>query len=536
MPVPEAADSAAPLEPDDESPTDESPADATPSDQTSSETPPSEMPGGAAPVDATPGRQAPWGGLPGVLTQRIRPAWRLPLLTYLACQLIYLFWWAAFYPGLMSYDSVTYLLHVTTGPWIDNHSVVYDSMVWLSLHATGGLGALTLAQTIAMSAALAYTVAALRRLGAPGRWIAVAALIVAALPATGTFMVFVWKDVPFSICASLLVPTVAQLLSVRRRPAWQHDPRVNRLITAIGLELLGMCLFRLNGFIVVAIAAVGLVLLLPGLRARIAAAAGAAICLTFLLNLVVYPAVGIQRTPTWLTYANSYADIAVAYADRPSTFTRADKQLMKEVAPLTSWAKSGNCYDSDWTTNISGFSSRTEKVSGQLVSLWLRVLRRTPDLVAGARICRGSIAWSIFPGPLKLDGRTLIALLTAPASNYQRVQGNPYSSAVRSQPLTRSAHKLAAFLWGVSRTPQLEWLLWRGATWCYISYLALWTFARRRRNWEILSLGAILVAQQLGIIVDNPSQLFRYMASPILIGIVLLPLLFVPRPTSPDKA
>jgi hypothetical protein len=530
MPVQDTADSAAPMEPDDEPP-----ADGTRSGQTSAGTPPSEMPGGAAPVDAAPVRQAPWGGLTGLLTRRIRPTWRLPLLTYLVCQLIYLCWWAAFYPALMSYDSVTYLLHVTTGPWVDDHSVVYDSMVWLSLHATGGLGALTFAQTIAMSAALAYTVAALRRLGAPGRWVAVAAVIVAALPPTGTFIVFVWKDVPFSICASLLVPTVAQLLWVRRRPAWRHDPRVNRLITAVGLELLGMCLFRLNGFIVVAIAAVGFSLFLPGVRVRIAAAAGAAICLTFILNLVVYPAVGIQRTPAWLTYANSYADIAVAYADRPSTFTRADKQLMKEVAPLTSWAKSGNCYDSDWTTNISGFTSRTGKVSGQLVSLWLRVLRRTPELVIGARICRGSIAWSIFPGPLKLDGRTRIAPLAAAASNYLRVQGNPYSSAIRPHPLARPAHKLAAFLWGVSRTPQLEWLLWRGATWCYLSYLALWTFARRRRNWEILSLGVILVAQQLGIIADNPAQLFRYMASPILIGIVLLPLLFVPKPASPDK-
>ncbi len=39
-----------------------------------------------------------------------------------------------FYPAIVSYDSVFYaLLHVTTGPWVDNHSVLYDSMVWLSL-------------------------------------------------------------------------------------------------------------------------------------------------------------------------------------------------------------------------------------------------------------------------------------------------------------------------------------------------------------------------------------------------------------------
>ncbi len=490
----------------------------------------------AAPQDPelTPQEQpGPPGGWRAAVAARIRPAWRLPLLTYLVCQAIYLFWWAAFYPGLMSFDSVTYLIHVTTGPWVDNHSVIYDSLVWLSLHATGGLGALTLAQTVAMAATLAYTVASLRRLGASGRWTAVAAVVVAALPSTGTFIVFVWKDVPFSICASLLAATSARLAAASRAPGWRQDPRTGRLIMVAGLELLGLGLFRLNGFIMVALAGIVLALLLRGLRRWIAVTTGVALGLTFLLNLVVYPAAGIQRTPAWLTYANSYADLAVAYRDQPTIFTAADKRLLAQVAPLTEWRSSGNCYDSDWTTNLPAFKTRAQPVSGQLVALWLRILRRSPSLILGARICRGSIAWSIFPGPARLDGRTLIAKLTLRAVNFPRLAGNPYAAAVRPRPLARPVHQLAALLWSVSRTPQLEWLLWRGATWCYLAYLALWRFARRRGNVRLLAIGAVVVAQQLGTILDNPSQLFRYMASPILIGIMLLPLLWTARPKIP---
>jgi hypothetical protein len=63
---------------------------------------------------------------------------------------------------------------------------------------------------------------------------------VAALPPTGSFVIFVWKDVPFTICAYLVVPTLAHLLSLRGRPGWQYHRRVRRLIAVLGLELLGM--------------------------------------------------------------------------------------------------------------------------------------------------------------------------------------------------------------------------------------------------------------------------------------------------------
>src|SRR5260370_19702152 len=215
------------------------------------------------PVSAGASRAARLRRLVVDMAQRPPRRWRLPLATYLACQVIFLFWWMAFYPGLMSYDSVVYVLHVTTGPWVSDHSVLYDSLVWLSLHATGGLAALTLAQTVAISAALGYTVAAFRRLGVPGTWTAVAAATVAALPSTCTFIIFIWKDVPFVICSYLIVPTVAHLVSLRGLPRWRRDRRVVWLIGALGLGMLGMMLFRLNGVLMGVVAALALVCLLP---------------------------------------------------------------------------------------------------------------------------------------------------------------------------------------------------------------------------------------------------------------------------------
>jgi hypothetical protein len=80
------------------------------------------------------------------------------------------------------------------------------------------------------------------------------------------------------------------------------------------------------------------------------------------------------------------------------------------------------------------------------------------------------------------------------------------------------------FLRLASETPQLSWLLWRGATWSYFAYLAVGAFALRRKDRALLSMAAIVLGQQLMVLTDNPTQVFRYMAAPLLIGPMLVPL------------
>jgi hypothetical protein len=86
-------------------------------------------------------------------------------------------------------------------------------------------------------------------------------------------------------------------------------------------------------------------------------------------------------------------------------------------------------------------------------------------------------------------------------------------------------HKAAAFLRSATYAPQLEWLSWRGATWCYVSYLAVGALAWVRRRGELLAVAAMVLGLQLGVLAAIPWQLFRYMAAPIIIGIMLVPLL-----------
>lgn len=443
---------------------------------------------------------------------------RLPLAVLLVTQALFSLWWAAFHPGLMSYDSISYVWHVTTGHWMANHSVAYDGLVWLSLRLTGDLWALTLAQTAAMSATLAYAAGALRDLGARPLAAGAAAVAVPVIPATGSFVVTIWKDVPFTVCAVLATATLARL--VARRTAASA--------ALLGAELCGMVVFRNNGFLFVAIAAPFIVGLLPGIRRRLLVATGTPLLVAFTLTGAVFPALGIPGAPPSLTYATAYGDIAVAFERARSSFTPRDTAVMAKVAPLSHWRGSADCHTTDPTTQRPGFAAAADAHNAELVALWGRVVRRTPALVAAARLCRGAIAWDIAAGGPTPSARTAIHGAGVPEDLFGWARWNtemrtsPYRPILSSRPLSDPLREAATAFREASRAPWLEWLLWRGAFWCYLAYAVV--LARVRRDRAAPVPAALVLGQQLGVLLANPAQLYRYMVAPMVVAVLLLAL------------
>lgn len=72
--------------------------------------------------------------------------------------------------------------------------------------------------------------------------------------------------------------------------------------------------------------------------------------------------------------------------------------------------------------------------------------------------------------------------------------------------------------------PEWDWVLWRGASWAYLSYLAVGLGAWALRNRYVLGVAAVVAGQQLAVLANISAQDFRYMASPIFIGALLVPL------------
>ena len=474
---------------------------------------------------------------------RIPVPLRFPLLVYAVLQVIYLLWWAAFYPGLMSYDSITYVREVTEHHWSSDHSVLYDSLVWLSLKGTGDLWLLTLLQTIAVSAVLAYTCVALRDLGVRARWSFTAALVVALLPSTGAFTEWIWKDSAFTI--SVLLAFAALIRLVVRVMRGREALRDRWFYWQLGLleaGFLGIALFR-NSDIVLVIAALPLMLLaLRRMRLWITALVAVATVVYLGTNFVLYPALGILKPNITSYYAFNYADIAVAYRDAPQTFTAADKAIMEKVSPLSTWrGRAGNCWDVDWTMHALNRPA-LEKNNAELETVWWRVVGRTPQLVAQGHLCRSQIAWGIFPGPAASAGNTQISNPAIPANLFHQadpgraMHNSPYRPVLKTRPLSYRLHTVAKWAYLFSETPQTQWLVWRGAFWTYLSYLTVGMLAYRwrrvgRRVWGI---AAIAFGAQMAVIAANPSPLARYTLPATMIGIMTVPLLTLLRRPAPQ--
>lgn len=476
----------------------------------------------------------PYASEARALIERIPPHRRLPLAAFVIPQVMLLLWWAAFYPGAMSYDSVAYVWHVTSDHWMSNHSVVYDSLVWLSLNTTGDLWALTLVQTVAMSATIAYTCVMLRDFGVRARYSLPAAAALVILPPTGSFVVFVWKDVPYTIGALLAFAATGRL--VARRLRGRSQARDRAFYREMGLLFLGclcMGVFRTNGLLVMIFAAPVLLLTLPKVRRWVLAATIVPVVISTLLQTVVYPAVGIQTPTKDQVYAMQYADIAVAYQKVPQTFSRHDVSVMKKVAPLDHWTSTGTCYAADPLMGKPFDRPEAARLNSQLLDIWTEIAKRTPEVLVGARLCRSHIAWAIWPGPKSEDGYTLISSPVTPKNLFgwadwnKDIKHSKYRPVLKMRPLSTTLNTAALFAFRASKVQQLDWLLFRGAIWCYLSYAIALVLVRKRRQRGLWAMTAFTIGLQLCVLAANPAPLFRYMVAPMFIGFFFLPLLTV---------
>ncbi|GAA4852287.1 hypothetical protein [Kitasatospora terrestris] len=416
--------------------------------------------------------------------RRARSRVRMPLAVTAATQAVWLFWWAATdhrapaagYGGADPYG-------------------LYTAALRGSVRLAGGAGPLALAQTTLAALALGYTAAALARLGTRARWTAPTALLLAAAPPTGAFVVALAPDVPSTVCAVLATAAALRLLARRADGTLDGRGPVLRLdLLVLAAALLGLGTLHPHGPLVVLLTAVPLLLLLGGARRRIALATAVAVVVPVVLGIVRIP--GVHRPPAHTVHALRLGDLAVAYHRDPGAFTAAERADLAAAAPLADWDLAGErCY-------------RAPEFTGP-ADQWTTLLGRRPDLVLAARLCRGQLAWSVGPGPAELGGATGVA---APGTT-----GGPLGRA-------------AAWLHTAFRVPQLDWLLWRGATWSWIACAALLVHARRHRLPAALPVGAaVLLAVQAGLLATATGQDHRTMAPALFLGPLLLTLVTAPR-------
>src|SRR4051812_20595701 len=155
-------------------------------------------------------------------------------------------WWLAQYPGEMWIDSFGAWRQIQQGPWDNHHPAPFVALVWLTSLGGRSVATVTLAQSLAVAAALTYLAVTLSRYWRAGRAPLIAAGAMGWLPLIAPFSLVLQKDA-WELAAPLVL--AAQLIPLAAREL-QPGPGV---WVALVLTALGATLVRWNGAVTVGV-------------------------------------------------------------------------------------------------------------------------------------------------------------------------------------------------------------------------------------------------------------------------------------------
>jgi hypothetical protein len=205
--------------------------------------------------------------------------------TYLAPPLlVFVLYWVAYFPALMSDDSYIQWRQVVTGQFNAFLPLALTLFYWLLAHVWRSPAMLTLGQAFLLAAAFAHAMAVLDRAGAPRRLLLALTIAFALFPLNGVYAVTIWKDILYNAAILWLTATAFVIVqsSGRALERWQT-------VAQLALGLAAVTLLRPNG--PVPAFATALALLVSRSR-RWPALLGAA---TLALTLIVGVQLGLTR-------------------------------------------------------------------------------------------------------------------------------------------------------------------------------------------------------------------------------------------------
>ena len=419
-----------------------------------------------------------------------------------------LLWFLGNRPGFMTFDTFDVWRQVVTHHWEDTHPVSYVIAMKFSQMFVGSLSLLAFAQTIYIAFGLGMLCRALVRAGCHRVATYGVVVIVSWLPQVGGFTITLWKDIPYTAAMLCVTARVIDIFSFRLSRPKAVLPRW--LLRSLFVHLLAVVVFRQNGIFFAVFLGAMLLAVKTGRRRGVAVMTTALFVIFLTIKLAVYPAIGVMHTPAENNLAGFVHDIDAALVKNPEIFSQEDLAMLERAMPLTQWRNSYYCYAIiNWYLNPSMRLNAFREDSSEYLALWRKVLREAPGTVISNRICVASLAWRV-----DQKGSGYIYTLT------YGVPDNPYGFKTNPVIPRLRPRMLKMLAW--TDIPHRLWYTWRAPGWIYLLDLLLIAQAVRFRRWVWLLPGAVPLAQQLNVMVLNPSQDARYMFGAYMIAISTL--------------
>ena len=409
------------------------------------------------------------------------------------------------WPGVMTEDSMDQISQIVTGYYRNDnpywHTRTIDIFVKLGLLLTGdlhwGVGMFSVFQILYMAGCFSYVVMTLYQKGAP-RWCLWAVWAgYALIPYQIVYSVTVWKDILFSGASLLLTVSMYRLLC----PVEKEEKRDWILFILGGT---GLCLWRTNGLLVIAMLVIALVL--TGRKNRkLAAVLAVILAVCFVLCGPVLSSMGINSSSRLSeSLAIPLQQVARVCHDG-ETLEQEDLELLRTVAEPEEFAAAYLSYLANPVKVLLRMSPGYDQMKADPIpylKLWLRIGLQHPVSYLKAWVDQTKGYWNA----------GYAYWITAAG-----ISENEFGLVSRPENIVGTVfHKLMQY---AERIPLMHPLFsiglytWLTAICCFVNRL------RRRAEW-LLSLPWLVIL--FGLLIGTPVYAeFRY-AYPVMLACPLI--------------
>ncbi len=408
----------------------------------------------------------------------------------------------AFYPGMMSADSLVQWDQIITGIYNDHHPPFHTFTIWLVTRVAFTPTAVAVAQILFLGFVASQWFVFFEQIGLP-KWLIWLGLSIFSLsPVNGTMVNTLWKDIPFSTSVLALSLLLAKV--VFSDGEWIQS-RMSKILLGIICAL--VLLFRHDGLPLGVGSLAALFVFYPKkFKSWLIATT---ICFGLYLGVrgPLYQAVGVQKSTVLAESSLSLYSMA-AYAKQGSQAEQLI-QSFQLVSPNWECSLAGKIQP-EWRTTDLDYSQSAGRIVVNLV-------QRMPRVLLYFYRCARSMEWIVRDPYGEVRNASHVEVLVDP---------NPYGIQHASKFLWFRDF-IAKWVVETSHNPSLNWFTWRPAFFLYFNLFVSLILVLRNLSlrFGLISLPILIQSITFSLIFAEPN--FRYHYAVYLVSLISWPLLFV---------
>lgn len=421
--------------------------------------------------------------------------------------LIFFLYFIAFYPAVMTSDSLDQWSQTITHNFNDWHPVAHTWFIMLTTSLWKSPAAFVIIQIFIFSLVIGYMCYSFEKSGVNKLAIYFTLAFMALIPVNGIYSITIWKDILYSVLLCLF--TIILFNIINSGGEWLYK-KINVMLFLT--SSLGMSLFRHNGILVFSITIIIFLIIFRKRFFRLYIFSGMVIFIYIIITSPIYNHYNIPASDPNEALAIPTQQIASVIA-LDGGISAEQSAFFNSILPTDLWKANYNPYSVDPLKFNEEFNREFLNENKKMFfNNWLSLVINNPKIAIESYLKQTSVIWQIN----QFDDGVVTLYAT---SIYPKETGEQMgiSSNIISKGITSNITRL---LDQTSIKPNL--VIWRPAIYTLLIILLAFTLILRGQWRKALIVLPILLNTAM-LLVAIPAQDFRYLyANLLIVGVVFL--------------